>query len=51
MKKNSICYIVLSLVLAVILMVTNISCGGDTETPVDPNTVAAVTEAPQPVIS
>ena len=50
MKKNSVCYIVLSLVLAVILMVTNINCGGD-DTPAGPNTVAAVTEAPQPVIS
>ena len=51
MRKSSLLYLGLSLVLAVILMVTNIGCGGDAETPAESNTVSQEVVAPQPIIS
>jgi len=45
MRKGSLLSIGLSIVLAVILMCFNFSCGGDSA-PTDPNAAAAAAETP-----
>ena len=51
MRKRSWISLGLAMILAGILMFTNISCGGGTESPAEPNRVAVNTEAPPPVVS